>query len=107
MTAREINSLNLSNTKLLILSACQTGLGENNEIDGNEGLLRAFKVAGVNDVIITLWNISDDATSLIMKLFYQNLLEIKDPREALRITINKVKKEMPDPYYWAPFIVIE
>ena len=107
LTAREINSLNLSNTKLLILSACQTGLGENNEIDGNEGLLRAFKVAGVNDVIITLWNISDDATSLIMKLFYQNLLEIKDPREALRTTINKVKKEMPDPYYWAPFIVIE
>lgn len=107
LTAKEIYSLNLSNTDLLILSACQTGLGENNDIDGNEGLLRAFKVAGVNDVIITLWNISDDATSLIMKLFYQNLLEIKDPREALRTTINKVKKEMPDPYYWAPFIVIE
>jgi CHAT domain-containing protein len=107
LTAKEIYSLNLSNTDLLILSACQTGLGENNDIDGNEGLLRAFKVAGVNEVIITLWNISDDATSSIMKAFYKNLLEIKDPREALKTTINKAKKDMPDPYYWAPFIVIE
>ena len=103
LTAKEIYSLNLSNTDLLILSACQTGLGENNDIDGNEGLLRAFKVAGVNEVIITLWNISDDATSSIMKAFYKNLLEIKDPREALKTTINKAKKRYARPLLLGTF----
>lgn len=106
LTAQELYSIDLSNTDLVVLSACQTGLGENNEIDGNEGLLSAFKIAGVNNVIMTLWNISDDATSDIMKQFYKNLLEIKDPREALKKTIDGVKKEMPDPYYWAGFIML-
>ena len=107
LTAKEIYSLNLSNTDLLILSACQTGLGENNEISGNEGLLKAFKVAGVNEMIVTLWNISDDATSTIMKKYYENLLKYKNPKDALEITINRIKREMPDPYYWAPFILVE
>jgi len=106
LTAQELYSLDLSGTDLVVLSACQTGLGENNDIDGNEGLLSAFKVAGVNNVIITLWNISDDATSYIMKQFYKNLLEIKEPREALKKTIDGIKNEMPDPYYWAGFIVL-
>lgn len=106
LTAQELYSLDLSGTDLVVLSACQTGLGENNEIDGNEGLLSAFKIAGVNNVIITLWNISDDATSYIMKNFYKNLLEVKEPREALKKTIDGIKNEMPDPYYWAGFIVL-
>ena len=107
LTAKEVYSLNLSNTKLLTLSACQTGLGETNDIDGSEGLLRAFKVAGVKNVILTLWNVSDDATSSIMGLFYKNLIEIKNPKEALKKTILTIKNEMPDPYYWAPFIIVE
>ena len=107
LTAKEVYSLDLSKTKLLTLSACQTGLGESNDIDGNEGLLKAFKVAGVNNIIMTLWNVSDDATSTIMSLFYKNLIEIKNPREALKKTITNVKLDMPDPYYWAPFVIVE
>ena len=107
LTAKEIYSLNLSSTKLLTLSACQTGLGETNDVNENEGLLRAFKVAGVDKILMTLWNISDDATSTFMVKFYENLIEIKDPRDALKKTIMIIKNEMPDPYYWAPFVLVE
>jgi CHAT domain-containing protein len=107
LTAKEIYSMDLSNTDLLILSACQTGLGESNEIDGNEGLSKAFKIAGVNDMIITLWNVSDEATSIFMQIFYKKLIQTKEPRRALKETIYEIKKEMPDPYYWAGFIMLE
>ena len=107
LTAQEIYPLNLSNTSLLILSACQTGLGENNEIDGNEGLSRAFKIAGVDNIMMTLWNVSDNATSKFMELYYISLMERKNPRAALDETVNKIKNSMPDPYYWAPFIIVE
>lgn len=107
LTSQEIYSMDLSNTKLLTLSACQTGLAETNDIDGSDGLLRAFKVAGVNKVIMSLWKISDDATSYFMTQFYRNLIITGNPWEALNTTIAIIKKDMPDPYYWAPFILVE
>ena len=56
--------------------------GENNEIDGNEGLSRAFKIAGVDNIMMTLWNVSDNATSKFMELYYISLMERKNPRAA-------------------------
>ncbi len=107
LTAEEISLLDLSHTSLVTLSACQTGLGEVNDIDGNNGLLRAFKIAGVKDVIITLWNVSDSATSYFMESFYNNLFESNEAKTALDKTVEKIKEEMPDPYYWAPFVIFE
>lgn len=107
LTAEEISLLDLSHTSLVTLSACQTGLGEVNDIDGNNGLLRAFKIAGVKDIIITLWNVSDSATSYFMESFYNNLFESNEAKIALDKTVEQIKKEMPDPYYWAPFVIIE
>ena len=107
LTAEEISLLDLSHTSLVTLSACQTGLGEVHDIDGNNGLLRAFKVAGVKDIIITLWSISDSATSYFMESFYKNLSSEKGVKAALDETIKQIKKEMPEPYYWAPFVLIE
>ena len=107
LTAEEISLLDLSNTKLVVLSACQTGLGEVHDVDGNNGLLRAFKIAGVKDVIITLWNVSDNATSVFMESFYRNLSKGNGAKVALDETIEQVKQTMPDSYYWAPFVLIE
>jgi len=107
LTAKEISSLDLSRTDLVTLSACQTGLGESNDTDGNEGLIRAFKIAGVKNIINTLWSVSDSETSYFMKIFYKNLLETDNPKSALDKTVNFIKKELPDPYYWAPFILVE
>lgn len=107
LTAEEISLLDLSNTKLVALSACQTGLGEVHDVDGNNGLLRAFKIAGVKDVIITLWNVSDNASSVFMESFYQNLSKGNGVKSALDETIEQAKKTMPDSYYWAPFVLIE
>lgn len=107
LTAKEISSLDLSRTDLVTLSACQTGLGESNDTDGNEGLIRAFKIAGVNKIINTLWSVSDSETFCFMKHFYNNLIKLKEPSEALKETVKEIQREMPDPYYWAPFIIVE
>lgn len=107
LTAREISQLNLANTDLVALSACQTGLGELHDVDGNNGLLRAFKIAGVDKIIITLWNVADNATAIFMESFYKNLSLGNGAKSALDETIKQIKKEMPDAYYWAPFMLIE
>ena len=92
---------------MVALSACQTGLGELHDVDGNNGLLRAFKIAGVDKIIITLWNVSDNATAIFMESFYKNLFKGYGAKSALDETIKQVKKDMPDSYYWAPFVLIE
>ncbi len=85
LTALEVSSLDLSNVDGVVLSACETGLGE---VAGGEGLLglqRAFQVAGAKTVVASLWKVPDAETSLLMQLFYENVWEKKLPRlEALR-----------------------
>jgi CHAT domain-containing protein len=85
MTADEIASLPLAGVKLVVLSACDTGLGE---VAGGEGLLgvqRAFQVAGARTTIATLWKVNDKATAWLMQRFYTNYLEKEmTPLDALR-----------------------
>ena len=106
LSAYEISKLNLSGTDLVVLSACETGLGYRN-FDGIIGLQRAFKLAGVKTIIMSLWKIDDAATSLFMTSFYKKWLsnmQIHDAFiEAQRIVRNKYK----DPYYWAAFIMLD
>ena len=106
LTAEEISRLDLRNTSLAIISACDSGLGEINN-DGVEGLQRAFKAAGVNTLVVTLWKVDDAATELMMTEFYKNLTGGHPRREAFDMARASVKKKYPEPYYWAPFVMID
>lgn len=106
LTAEEIAGMNLSGTDLLVLSACQTGLGEITN-EGVEGLQRGFKIAGVNTIIMSLCEVSDAATEVLMTKFYSLLTKGKTKREAFDSAVEAVKKEYPSPEYWAAFIMLD
>ncbi len=116
LTAYEISQMNLSNTELVVLSACETGLGD---IQGNEGvygLQRAFKIAGVKYIIMSLWQVPDKQTSLLMTTFYKKWLEAEGPdkggkKMSIPDAFHAAQKELRelgfDPYQWAGFVLIE
>ncbi len=112
LTAYEISHLNLSNTELVVLSACETGLGD---IQGNEGvygLQRAFKIAGAKYLIMSLWQVPDKQTSLLMTTFYKKWLprggeEKMTIPEAFRAAQKELRDAGLDPYQWAGFVLVE
>ena len=109
LTSREISKLNFSHTDLVVLSACQSGLGDITN-DGVWGLQRGFKKAGVNSIIMTLWEIDDFATSLFMSEFYRQYVCGRDKYSSLISAQEYVKsysKEYANPYYWAGFILLD
>ncbi len=108
LTAYEISQMNLSNTELVVLSACETGLGD---IQGNEGvygLQRAFKIAGAKYIIMSLWQVPDKQTSQLMIAFYKNWLNKKmNIPEAFHAAQKELRSAGLDPYQWAGFVLIE
>ena len=116
LTAYEISQMNLSNTELVVLSACETGLGD---IQGNEGvygLQRAFKIAGAKYLIMSLWQVPDKQTSMLMTTFYRKWLEAEGPdkgRKKMSIpdAFHAAQKDLRDmgldPYQWAGFVLVE
>lgn len=108
LTAYEISQLDLSDTELVVLSACETGLGD---IQGNEGvygLQRAFKIAGVNNIMMSLWQVPDYHTKELMVRFYKNWLEEEmEVRTALLAAQNSMREEGYEPFHWAGFVVLE
>ncbi|MFN0014641.1 MAG: CHAT domain-containing protein [Saprospiraceae bacterium] len=109
LTAYEISQMNLSNTELVVLSACETGLGD---IEGNEGvygLQRAFKIAGAKYLIMSLWKVDDGATMKFMEVFYRKWLEGKTTiPEAFRATQADMREWWHGKsYYWAGFVLVE
>jgi CHAT domain-containing protein len=86
LTAEEVAGLDLRGTELAVLSACETALGHPSGWQGVQGLPRAFHDAGVNNVLTSLWSVSDAATSVLMERFYTQLWEKKQPpMQALRL----------------------
>lgn len=109
LTAYEASLLNLQNTDLVILSACETGLGELVNGQGVYGLQRAFLTAGAKSIVMSLWVVDDDATQNLMTGFYQNYLQ-DDPKNTKRKSLRQaqlaLKKQYPHPYYWGAFVLI-
>ena len=107
LTALEALSLRLEGTDLVVLSACETGVGDINTGEGVYGLQRAFVEAGAKAVLYTLWEIDDLATVYFMKVFYEHYMGGVPPQEALRLTqlnmLNQSKWSFP--YYWAGFVL--
>jgi len=108
LTAYEVSQMNLSGTYLVVLSACETGLGDILGNEGVYGLQRAFRLAGAKNVLMSLWKVPDAETHQLMSQFYQNWLEKDMPiREALEKAQASVREKSPNPYYWAGFVLIE
>lgn len=109
LTADEVSRVDLSNCKLVVLSACNTGLGTVDMVDGVFGLQRGFKQAGVGSIVMSLWKVDDQATAELMIAFYQALNAGRTPHEALDQAKRKLikTKRFSDPYYWAAFILLD
>jgi CHAT domain-containing protein len=106
LTAAEVATIDMRNTELVVLSACETGLGDIKGSEGVYGLQRSFKMAGVKYIIMSLWQVPDKETAEFMTSFYKNLTESND----IKNSFNKTQREMRekyDPYYWAAFVLIE
>lgn len=109
LTAKDIANLDFKGTDLLVLSACKTGQGKVTA-EGVFGLQRAFKKAGVGTIIMSLWNVDDKVTSEFMVAFYGLLTDKANnwnKRKAFEQTKEIIRKDHPDPYYWAAFVMLD
>jgi CHAT domain-containing protein/Flp pilus assembly protein TadD len=107
LTAYEVSNMYLPNTKLVVLSACETGLGDIQGSEGVYGLQRAFKMAGVQNLVMSLWKVDDLATSNFMEEFYKNLFGQQTINDAFYNAQTTLKnKYRNDPYKWAAWILV-
>jgi CHAT domain-containing protein/tetratricopeptide (TPR) repeat protein len=107
LRAHDIFNLKLP-AELVVLSACETGLGKDVTGEGLEGLTRGFMYAGARRVVVSLWNVNDKATAALMQRLYNGMLRSnKTPAAALRAAqIEMLRtKQWESPYYWAPFVM--
>jgi len=107
--SEEIAKLNLLGAGVVVLSACETGLGTVNNSEGVFGLQRAFKLAGAETLIMSLWSVSDEATSIMMREFYRNWLSGKTKHEAFAQAQRTLRADsrFASPFYWAAFVMID
>lgn len=102
-TAREIQETNLRGVALAVLSACQTGLGKTHDA-GVIGLARAFQLAGVPRVVMSLWNVDDEATAQLM-LDFTREIKSRSPSDALQLAVTRMRARDPNPAHWAAFVL--
>ena len=108
LTAQEVSNLNLINTQLVVLSACETGLGDIQGREGVFGLQRAFRLAGAKYLLLSLWRIPDEETSEYMQLFYSELLKQNNITQAFKFTQSSMRQKYPNsPMKWAGMVLVE
>lgn len=106
VTAAEVAEFNLKDTGLVALSACETALGDFS-FEGVFGLQRGFKQAGVQTLLVSLWSVNDESTSMFMTRFYESLLQGDSRQQSWRNAVETVRESFPSPFYWAPFILLD
>jgi hypothetical protein len=104
LTAEDVTGLDLLATELVVLSACETGLGQAHVGEGVFGLRRAFVLAGARTLVMSLWKVPDEPTRELMEDFYRRLLGGEGRAEALRQSQLAMKAKYSDPFYWGAFI---
>ncbi|MES2800723.1 MAG: CHAT domain-containing tetratricopeptide repeat protein [Bacteroidota bacterium] len=107
LTAYEVSNLSLSKTNLVVLSACETGLGQIKGNEGVYGLQRAFKMAGVEYIIMSLWQIPDKESAEFMEFFYSHYFTSGDIEKSFQTTQKTMRNiYYDDPYKWAAFVLV-
>ncbi len=109
ITSRRMMNLDLSRCQLAVLSACRSALGDNTNLTGLPfGVAYALRLAGAKRILCCLWSVSEKATEAFMRHFYHRLCLGSSPRVALRMAQRDMMDEgYTDPYYWAPFVIVE
>lgn len=107
LTAAEIAQMDLRGLELVVLSACETGLGELQGMEGTMGLFRALKLAGVENVVQSFWSVPDEQTKELMVAFYQHLGEGLPPHDAFSQARKKLREAYPNqPHLWGAFVLM-
>ncbi|MEO7922634.1 MAG: CHAT domain-containing protein [Chitinophagaceae bacterium] len=106
LTAYEAQNLDLENTALVILSACETSLGAMDAGEGIYGLQRAFRAAGAGSIITSLWKVDDNATKDFMIQFYQQYLKTKNKSQAFIAAQKAIRDKYVHPYFWGAFVMM-
>ena len=104
LTAEDVIGLDLLDTELVVLSACETGLGEVRTGEGVFGLRRSFVLAGAKTLVMSLWKVPDQQTRELMEDFYTQILSGEARANALRNAQMTIRAKYPDPFYWGAFI---
>ena len=107
LTGLEVSDLRLEKTKMVILSACETGLGEINGDEGVFGLKRAFHMSGAQKMIISLWKLEDEPTAYLMKEFYKFYLKLKNASIALKKAQQNTRLIFKNEVSWAGLVLVE
>jgi CHAT domain-containing protein len=106
VTAYEVMNLDLAGTDLVVLSACETGLGKIENGEGVYGLQRSFLQAGARNILISLWKVDDQVTQELMIKFYQYLFQGKPFREALKAAQLDQLRKANNPENWGGFVMV-
>jgi CHAT domain-containing protein len=106
LTAEDVSGLDLLDTELVVLSACETGLGEVRTGEGVFGLQRAFILAGAKTLVMSLWSVPDEATRELMEDFYGRLLAGEPRADALHAAQQALRQKYPEPYFWGAFVCL-